>query len=144
MKYVKRRGKIVSSPAVAMQVNIGNKYTNKMVFDTDSAKVGIDNRCSACMSHTIEDFEGPLVEYSRSIKGFGGTRIYNVKKGTIVWRWMDDDGMVHKFTIPNSYYVPDGGMRLLSPQHWAKSQYKKGDKGSRKEHYRKPQVTKLL
>ena len=61
MKYVKRPGKIVSSPAVAMQVNIVNKYINKMVFDTDSAKVGIDNRCSACMSHAIEDFEGPLV-----------------------------------------------------------------------------------
>ncbi len=26
--------------------------------------------------------------------------------------------MVHAHTIPDSYYVPDGQVRLLSPQHW--------------------------
>ena len=34
----------------------------------------------------------------------------------------DDNGMQHKFRIPNSYYIPDGQLRLLSPQHWAKTQ----------------------
>ena len=29
---------------------------------------------------------------------------------------------MHKHLIPNSYFVPKGGVRLLSPQHWAKSQ----------------------
>ena len=33
---------------------------------------------------------------------------------------MDDNGRTRKFTIPNSYYVPQGRVRLLSPQHWAK------------------------
>ena len=39
-----------------------------------------------------------------------------------MWKWCDNDGKVHKFRIPNSYYVPQGNCRLLSPQHWAKTQ----------------------
>ena len=35
-------------------------HENVASFDTDSAKVGIDNRCSACISHDINDFEGPV------------------------------------------------------------------------------------
>jgi len=47
----------------------------------------------------------------------------SVKIGTIVWRWCDhNDGLVHHFVIPKSYYVPQGGVRLLNPQHWAKEQ----------------------
>ena len=117
--------------AVTMEVGASNKQVYNMNFDSNSAKVGIDNRCSACMSHIIEDFEGPLTEYNRPIKGFGGTKTYNVKRGTIVWRWMDDQGRISKFVIPNSYYVPDGGVWLLSPQHWAMAQYIKGHKESR-------------
>ena len=30
--------------------------------------------------------------------------------------------MLHKFLIPNSHYVPDEKVKLLSPQHWAKTQ----------------------
>ena len=33
-------------------------------------------------------------------------------------------GKKHTFTIPNSYYVPDGQVRLLSPQHWSQTQTK--------------------
>ena len=42
--------------------------------------------------------------------------------GTIAWHWQDDKGVAHKFKMPNSCYVPDGHVRLLSPQHWAKAQ----------------------
>ena len=91
-------------------------------WDSDSGMIGIDNRCSACMSHIPSDFIGPLHPSDRTIKGFGGTRHYNVFKGTIKWHWEDDNGKVHQFTIPNSFYVPEGGVRLLSPQHWAQSQ----------------------
>ena len=42
--------------------------------------------------------------------------------GTIKWKWCDDAGKIHKHIIPNSYYVPHGKARLLSPQHWAKQQ----------------------
>ena len=42
--------------------------------------------------------------------------------GTIKWKVEDDSGKLHTFLIPNSYYVPDGGFRIFSPQHWAKTQ----------------------
>ena len=29
-------------------------------FDTDSKPIGVDNRCSVCISHYIDDFIGPL------------------------------------------------------------------------------------
>jgi len=47
-----------------------------------------------------------------------GAWTQNVQIGTIRWRWEDDQGMVHDYTIPDSYYIPDGQVRLLSPQHW--------------------------
>ena len=95
---------------------------NRVHFDTDSGRIGIDNRASACISHYIGDFVGPLVKVNRAIKGFGGERVWNVYKGTLVWRFCDDEGQVHRFKIPDSYYIPRGKCRLLSPQHWAKSQ----------------------
>ena len=82
----------------------------------------MDNRCSGCISHARLDFPGELKRCYRIIKGFGGTRQFKVWMGTLVWTWDDDEGMSHTFTIPNSYYIPDGKVRLLSPQHWAQSQ----------------------
>lgn len=95
-------------------------YANTVQFDTDSSPVGIDSRCSGCISHQSSDFIGELRPCNRAIKGFGGTRTTNIMTGTLVWRWEDDEGRAHRFHIPNSYYVPQGGVRLLSPQHWAK------------------------
>ena len=102
--------------------------TSQVPFDTDSAPVGIDNRCSACISHCIEDFIDTPRQSNRVIKGFGGTKISRVQTGTIQWKWEDDNGMVHDQTIPNSYYVPDGGVRLLSPQHWMQATMSKQEK----------------
>ena len=91
-------------------------------FDTDSEIIGVDNRCSACISHEAADFITPLQPTKRTIKGFGGARTTNVMSGTLLWKWTDDNGKTHGFKIPNSYYVPEGACRLLSPQHWAKTQ----------------------
>ena len=55
-------------------------------WDTDSGIIGIDNRCSGCMSHEAADFTGDLKDCTRVIKGFGGTRHYNIKVGTL---WQD-------------------------------------------------------
>ena len=74
-------------------------------FDTDSGPVGIDNQCTACISHKINDFiPGTLKECKRYIKGYGGARTYNVKQGTIKWTWLDNEGRAHTFKIPKSYY----------------------------------------
>ena len=90
-------------------------------FDTDAKPIGVDNRCSACISPYIEDFIGPLEDTNKTIKGFAGARTDNPKSGTLRWQWADDLGKKHTFEIPNSYYVPSCELRLLSPQHWAQT-----------------------
>ena len=99
-------------------------------FDTDSKPVGVDNRCTACISHDIADFVGDVTPSNRWIKGFGGSKTNNVRTGTIRWSLEDDEGKVHTFYIPKSYYVKQGGVRLLSPQHWAQTQRDTMDKGT--------------
>jgi type IV secretory pathway VirB3-like protein len=100
---------------VAMKSTV---HTERMAqFDTDSGPVGIDNRCSACFSLKRADFIGELFPCTRTIKGFGGTRVSSIHMGTLQWHWDDDQGVTHQFLIPNSYYVPEGKVRLLSPQH---------------------------
>ena len=91
----------------------------KANFDMDSLDFGVDNRCSACISNVKEHFVGDLQKTNKVIKGYGGARVHNVWQGTMKIAMDDDNGQVETFLIPNSYYVPDGDARLLSPQHWA-------------------------
>ena len=90
-------------------------------FDTEAKPIGVDNRCSACISPYIKDFIGPLQDTNKTIKGFAGARTNNPKIGTLRWQWSDDSGKIDTFEIPNSYYVPSCELRLLSPQHWAQT-----------------------
>ena len=90
-------------------------------FDTDAKPIRVDNRCSACISPYIEDFIRPLQDTNKTIKGFVGARTNNPKTGTLRWQWSDDSGKMHTFEIPNSYYVPECELQLLSPQHWAQT-----------------------
>ena len=116
--------------ALAMSSKLGAQAHNPVTFDTDSKPIGVDNRCSACISHDPSDFVSDLRPSNRCIKGFGGTRHTNIMKGTIQWKWCDDEGVEHKFNIPDSYYVPAAQQRLMSPQHWAKSQKDKSNQGT--------------
>ena len=83
--------------------------------------IGVDNRCSAYITHICEDMPGELVPCHRSIKGFGGAKVWEVWHGTIKWCIEDDTGVRHTLIIPNSYYVPQAKVCLLSPQHWAQA-----------------------
>ena len=77
MQIPERRNKtraLFAFAAIAMQARSAGGYENSTQFDTDSGPVGIDNRCTACISNRIEDFEGQLVDSNRHIKGCGGTR----------------------------------------------------------------------
>ena len=120
-----RAAKLVALSVLAMQASATISTEREVRFDTDSHDIGIDNRCSACISHVESDFEGPLRKCDRIVKGFGGSRTRNVKVGTLKWSWEDDQGVTTTFRIPNSYFVPDGKVRLLSPQHWAQTQQSK-------------------
>ena len=114
--------RIMAMSVLAMQANATISTERESHFDTDSGLVGIDNRCSACISHEPSDFDGPLEKSNLIVKGFGGSRATNIKVGTLRWSWEDDHEAITTFHIPNSYYVPEGKVRLLSPQHWAQTQ----------------------
>ena len=90
---------------MAMQARSADATQRVIRFDTDSGPLGVDNRCSGCISSFVEDFEGPLYESGRIIKGFGGSRTHGVMTGTLAWKWLDDKGTEHKFRIPNSFYI---------------------------------------
>ena len=129
-KPTKRRNNINRLHARGQRLIIVNESRTKrtkptsrtVLFDTDTKAIGIDNRCSACISHDINDFVGPVHKSDKVISAFGGRQQMRVYKGTIVWSWLDDNGVQSKFRIPNSYFVPEGKSRLLSPQHWASTQ----------------------
>ncbi len=53
-------------------VAMGACQPEQVRFDTDSCSIGIDNCCSACISHDIANFVDTPRPISGSIKGFGG------------------------------------------------------------------------
>ena len=97
------------------------RMDNIIRMDTDSVPIGIDNRCSLCITHVPEEFVGNLIPSNRKIKGFGGILSPIIQVGTLLWQWNDDQGQEQKFLIPNSFYIPSGKLRLLIPQHWAQT-----------------------
>ncbi len=122
----RRKGKVLTCQAVMVYAATA-KRSSMTTFDTDSGDVGIDNRASGCFSHVITDFIGPMRDCNRVVKGFGGSRTSNVKMGMLKWSWEDDKGIKTTHLIPNSYYSQVGGVRLLSPQHFAQESSKKGE-----------------
>ena len=80
-KFLRR---LVVMQVLAFQAH-SSKHANTVAFDTDSGPVGIDNRASGCMSGNVDDFIGTLQPVSRTIKGFGGSRVYNVSICTLKW-----------------------------------------------------------
>jgi hypothetical protein len=100
--------------------NVSNKL-NIAKLDTDSTTIRIDNRCTACISDNTDHFVGPLKLAKQVIKGFGGLVNSKVLIGTIRWKWLNNNGLQHTFNIPNSFYIPNRKVCLLSPQHWAQS-----------------------
>ena len=107
---------------LAMQANATIATERKTQFDTDPETIGIDNRCLGCISHTRDNFVGELRRTDQVLKGFAGTKTTNLQVSTLRWSSEDELGRKDTFTIPNSYYVPDGRVRLLSPQHWLQTQ----------------------
>lgn len=91
-------------------------------FDSDSIAIRIDNCCSRSLSFDKLVFmEGTLreLETKTIIKGFGDSETPINQIGTLRWLIDDDSGVTREIIIPNSYYIPEAGVRLLSPQHWA-------------------------
>lgn len=99
--------------------SIGSTAAMQASFDTNSCPIRIDNCATACISHKIEDFVGPLRPSRCKIQGIGNS-MSGLQEGTIQWDIEDDNGIKQTFTIPNSIYAPNACSRLLSPQHVAR------------------------
>jgi hypothetical protein len=104
---------------VASQSADGVNAERQVRFNTDSHSIGIDNRCSKCISPDHLDSIGKVENTNRTITGFGGSKVTGIKRGAIQWHWEDNTCQVHQFDIPGSYYVPNARQRLWSPQHIA-------------------------
>jgi Reverse transcriptase (RNA-dependent DNA polymerase) len=102
---------------------------NAMVrFDSDSAPIKIDNCATRSMSNEELDFiSSTMVEVNdKCVHSYGGATIPITKVGTISWWILDDTGIKRNIQVPNSYFVPGGTSKLLSPQHWAQQSRETG------------------
>ena len=63
---------------IAMPMHQSCHISKSITFDTDSQLVGIDNRCLACITHVHEDMPSELIPCHWSIKGFSGSKVWNV------------------------------------------------------------------
>lgn len=105
-------------PSLMIKESLGETGQQALSFDTDSFKIGIDNRCSACISNRRELFPfTDLRPSNRCILGYGGERSNKIMVGTMRVTIEDNGGKPTTFLIKNSYYDPEGSVTLLSPQH---------------------------
>jgi hypothetical protein len=68
---------------VASQSADGVHSEREVRFNMDSHSIGIDNRCSKCVSPGPLDFIGKVQNTNRTIVGFGALKVTGIKKGTI-------------------------------------------------------------
>jgi hypothetical protein len=109
----------------------GSSGPRPAAFNADTINtIGIDNRCSKCISNVRSDFIGKLIKEIKTIHGYHGTKTKTVYRGLLQWRILDDEGNPHVIQIPGGYYDPKGSSRLISPQHWAQARIKGKDKDS--------------
>jgi hypothetical protein len=74
--------------------------------------------------HKADFVPGTLIKVNnKGVRGFGNTITKKTHIGTIKWKVYNDDGLVHDIIKPNSYYVPSGRSRLLSPQQQAQDNH---------------------
>ena len=94
---------------------------DKMVtWDTDSFVIGIDQHTSAPISNDKRHFI-QLEETTAKVVGVDGVpRGIAAGKGKLQWLVEDDNGVVHKWIIPNAYFIPNCPKCLLPPQYFAK------------------------
>ena len=76
---------------------------SRMVFDTDSFDILIDNCCSHTLTNSLNDFIEPPVKSSVKVKGYNGST-NSTRVGTVKWKLKDDNGKIHNFILPNTEY----------------------------------------
>ncbi len=85
-------------------------------FDTDSFVIGMDTLALITLSNHPDQFEDLKEHNGTEVEGIQG-RLSIKGMGTFKFHIKDDKGGVHLIKIPNSKYVPDLKVCLLSPHH---------------------------
>ena len=85
-------------------------------FDSTNFAIDLGSSDHVCLVKSL--FVGEITPLSNvNLQGVGGI-IPASGYGTIQFTVVDDDDLVHQFTIHNVLYVPQAPMNLLSPQKW--------------------------
>jgi len=132
--YKRRRSRIACNRCIAIKITtiiearsaMDKERRVRMEFDTDSFDILIDNCCSHTLTNDINDYIEPPVKSSVIVRGYNGST-NSPMVGTVKWKIKDDDGKVHNFILPNTYYSSSVETRLLPPQHWAQTRKKGRD-----------------
>ena len=121
MKKIQCRRRKYSKCLMAMSSSSPQDHVEKpLTWDSDSFVIGIDQHTSAPISNDKRHFL-ELQDTSAKVVGVDGVpRGIVAGKGKLVWYVEDDAGIVHKWIIPNAYYIPDCPKCLLPPQFFAK------------------------
>ena len=119
----------------ALPQEVTKDKPREIYFNTSTIQAGIDNRCTASISNDPRDFMGKLTPFTVKLKSYKGEEEVQMMKDTLQWKWKDNEGSLHTFRIPNSYYDPKGS-RFLSTQHWTKELKKSGRYKDRSIYYK--------
>jgi hypothetical protein len=108
----------VASGVARVNSAVPSKCSSRAIFDSDSYDILVDGGATACISNNASDFIKPPQASKVRVKGFNGSTS-STKVGTVSWTVLDDTGHKRTLKIPNTYYVPECPLRLLSPQHFS-------------------------
>ena len=90
-----------------------------ITFDVDTYDVAFDNCTSYCVTNDKRDFIFndfiPADPASVPIHGVGGPSS-PLGFGTVLWRFRDDNHLLHSVRIPHVAYLPSCPLRLCCPQ----------------------------
>ncbi|KAG7349703.1 reverse transcriptase RNA-dependent DNA polymerase [Nitzschia inconspicua] len=89
------------------------RAAREVIFDLDSAQLGLDTLASASLTPSPADFIDTPVPCNVPFRGLGNGSA--TLRGTVAWHVADDDGVTRRLLIPNTG-LP---LRILSPQHLA-------------------------
>ena len=88
----------------------------RICFDTNSFVIGMDTFASITLGNYPDQFEDLKEHNDMEVEGIQG--VLSIKgMGTFKFHIKDDKGGVHLIKIPNSKYVPNLKVCLLSPHH---------------------------
>ena len=113
--------RFITLSSIFCSLQASTTAVNDHRYDSDSFLIAVDNCSSRCITNSLQDYVQPPEKVNVRVKGIGGS-VTATYKGTVKWSAEDEDGRVHTWYIPDTYYNEFTPYRLLSPQHWAQTQ----------------------